>query len=143
MPMIRYRTADVSAISTDACSCGRSLRRIRTVTTKAEDIVVTPDGRMVSPSVLTHPFKPLDQIVKSQIVQDRLDHLIVKLVPSAEFTPEEERSLVRSLRERLGPGMTIDVRLVDDIPREPSGKYRWVISHVDHSCAVPWESVHP
>lgn len=139
MPMIRYNTGDVSAFLDEPCPCGRTSRRIRDVSTKAEDIVVTPDGRQISPSVLTHPFKPLEQIVASQIIQDRPDHLLVKLVPSNGYSSEQEALLVSSLRERLGPEMTIEVSHVSEIPREPSGKFRWVISRVDHSCSLAWE----
>jgi phenylacetate-CoA ligase len=124
MPMIRYRTGDVSAMVSEACSCGRTLRRIRNVATKAEDIIVTPDGQ---------------QIVASQIVQDRIDHLLVKLVPATEFTADQERALVSSLQQRLGEGIEIEVRMVDEIPREQSGKFRWVISRVEHSCALRWD----
>jgi phenylacetate-CoA ligase len=138
-PMIRYRTDDVSAFLTEPCPCGRTLRRIRDVSTKAEDIVVTPDGRQISPSILTHPFKPLDRIVASQIVQERPDHLLIKLVASGEFSSDEEATLIASLRERLGAEMEIEVRHVTEIPRERSGKLRWVISRVDHSCALTWE----
>jgi phenylacetate-CoA ligase len=139
MPMIRYRTGDLSAFVTEPCPCGRTLRRIRDVSTKAEDIVVTPDGRQISPSVLTHPFKPLEQIVASQIIQDRPDHLLVKLVASEGYSVEQEDALVASLRERLGPEMKIQVSRVASIPREPSGKFRWVISRVEHSCALAWD----
>jgi phenylacetate-CoA ligase len=139
MPMIRYRTGDVSAIVPEPCPCGRTMRRIRDVSTKAEDIVVTADGRQISPSILTHPFKPIENIEVSQIIQERVDHLLVKLVASGGFSKAEEDTLIASLRERLGEGMVIEVRHVAEIPREPSGKFRWVISHVDHSCALTWE----
>jgi phenylacetate-CoA ligase len=109
------------------------------VTTKAEDIVVTPDGRMVSPSILTHPFKPLVQVLKSQLIQDRLDHIIVKIVPSSDFGVTDREHLIRELQLRLGSSMSIDVELVGDIPRESSGKYRWVISHLQHASQVSWE----
>ena len=135
-PMIRYRTSDVSAIVPEPCPCGRTSRRIRDVTTKAEDIVVTPDGRMVSPSVLTHPFKPLHHIQTSQVVQESLDHLVVRLVPTEGYTPEEERALVSALAERLGPAMRIEVQHFTSLPREASGKFRWVISRVDHQCRL-------
>lgn len=138
MPMIRYRTSDVSRIMTETCACGKSLRRIQDVTTKAEDIVVTPDGRMISPSVLTHPFKPLEHIAASQIVQERLDHLVVKLVAADQPSREEEHALLQSLRDRLGDDMTIEIRNVSTIPRDPSGKLRWVVSKVPHSYLVPW-----
>jgi phenylacetate-CoA ligase len=138
-PMLRYRTSDVSRIEIAPCPCGRTLRRISDVTTKAEDIIVTPDGRMISPSILTHPFKPFDQIVMSQLVQERVDTLRVRVVPSSRFSEQEQQSLLRALQERLGKEMRIDLELVQDIPREKSGKFRWVISRVDHSNLVNWE----
>jgi phenylacetate-CoA ligase len=138
MPMIRYRTTDVTAFLLEPCPCGRTLRRIRDVTTKAEDIVITPEGRMISPSVLTHPFKPLVQVLKSQIEQDRLDRILVRIVPSSEFTPDDRTHLIGELRARLGPTMSIDIEIVDDIPRDRSGKYRWVISRVPHASTVSW-----
>lgn len=139
MPLIRYRTSDISSRIAQPCACGRGLGRIAAVTTKAEDIIVTPDGRFISPSVLTHPFKPFDQLVKSQIVQDESDHVLVKLVPSASFTDEHRDKLVAGLRERLGTAMRISVDVVQDIPAERSGKFRWIISRVPHECGVSWE----
>lgn len=137
-PMLRYRTSDVSAIMNEPCACGRTSRRIRDITTKAEDIVVTPDGRMISPSVLTHPFKPLKHVAISQLVQETLDHVVVNLVPTEGYDRGEEASLVSALEARLGRGVRIDVNHVASIPREKSGKFRWVISKVDHSCLVSW-----
>jgi phenylacetate-CoA ligase len=139
MPLIRYRTSDLTARLLEPCACGRGLGRIAAVTTKAEDIVVTPDGRYVSPSVLTHPFKPFHQLLKSQVIQDSVDRLHLKLVASDAFTPAHCAALVAGLRERLGEGMEVSVEMVDDIPPEPSGKFRWVISRVAHGCAVPWD----
>jgi phenylacetate-CoA ligase len=138
MPLIRYRTGDISAIRREPCACGRTLSRIESVTTKAEDIVITPDGRMVSPSILTHPFKPFPQIVESQLIQDRADHLLVKIVPSAEFDPMHQAILLGELERRLGSSMKIEIQLVDAIARETSGKFRWIISLVDHPTHFRW-----
>lgn len=139
MPMIRYRMSDISAEIVQPCDCGRTLRRIEDVATKAEDIVVTPDGRWISPSVLTHPFKPLHQVDKSQVIQDELDHITVKVVPRGEFTAEERQALSSGLLERLGDRMRVDIEVVDDIARESSGKFRWVISKVHHDHQVAWD----
>jgi len=140
MPMIRYRTGDISTIRREPCVCGRTLARIDSVATKAEDIVITADGRMVSPSILTHPFKPFTQIVESQIIQDRRDHLIVKILPTSAFSSDDQRNLIEQLQLRLGAAMDIEVKLVDAIPREPSGKFRWVISVVDHPTHFGWST---
>lgn len=140
MPLIRYRTSDLSRRENAPCACGRGLGRLADVATKAEDVVLTPDGRFISPSVLTHPFKPFDQILKSQIVQDAVDHLEVKIVPSTEFTDVHRAQLVAGLRARVGEAMHIETRLVDEIPPEASGKFRWVICRVPHACALDWEA---
>jgi hypothetical protein len=61
-------------------------------------------------------------------------------VPSAGFTRTEQEALLAGLRERLGETMKIELELTEDIPREVSGKFRWVVSRVDHSNLVEWES---
>jgi phenylacetate-CoA ligase len=140
MPMIRYQTSDVTRLLSEPCRCGRVLGRMADITTKAEDIVITPDGRFISPSVLTHPFKPFDQILKSQVVQDANDHITVSIVASASFTPDHRAQLERGIRARLGDRMHVETRLVDDIPPEKSGKFRWVVCRIPHSRAVNWEA---
>jgi phenylacetate-CoA ligase len=139
MPIIRYRAGDVSAVVEGACTCGRGLARLADVATKAEDIVITPDGRFVSPSVLTHPFKPFDQLLKSQIIQDEPDHVFVKLVTSAGFSEDDRKELEAELQGRLGEKMRIETQIVDDIPAERSGKFRWVICKLPHSYRIDWE----
>jgi phenylacetate-CoA ligase len=138
MPLIRYRTTDITRRTSEPCPCGRGLGRLADITTKAEDILLTPDGRFVSPSILTHPFKPFDQILKSQVVQDARDHVCVSIVPSSEFTEAQKEQLHAGLRERLGEAVRIDIRLVDEIPPEASGKFRWVICRVPHDRQVSW-----
>jgi phenylacetate-CoA ligase len=142
MPMIRYRTSDVTAIRTDQCRCGRTLRRIEPIRTKAEDVVLTPDGRMISPSVLTHPFKPLQSVTKSQIIQEKLDQIRVRIVSqSPELSASERSQLITALTDRLGEGMRIDIEEVDEIPAEPSGKFRWVISNVPNAIELDWSQL--
>jgi phenylacetate-CoA ligase len=140
MPMIRYQTSDVTRLVAEPCRCGRGLSRMADITTKAEDIVITPDGRFVSPSVLTHPFKPFDQILKSQVVQDAPDHVTVSIVASAAFTPDHRAQLEHGLRSRLGERMRVETTLVDEIPPEKSGKFRWVICRVPHDRVVNWDA---
>jgi len=140
MPMIRYRTSDVSRILVEPCSCGRTSRRMAAVATKAEDLIITPSGRMISPSSLTHPFKPFSTLEKSQVIQERKDLIVVRLVASGSFSEENLESLRSGIVERVGSGITVQIEIVDDIPREPSGKFRWVISRVAHDGQLNWTS---
>jgi phenylacetate-CoA ligase len=139
MPMIRYRTNDISRVLDTACVCGRTYRILDPVTTKAEDVITTPDGRLISPSILTHPFKPFDQLVKSQVIQLASDHVLVKLVAGTGFSAAQQTELIIGLQARLGDGVRIEVSLVDDIPPEPSGKFRWVISKVQTPYSPSWD----
>jgi len=130
MPLIRYRLGDVSAILPQSCGCGRKLPLTHPVTTKAEDIVVTPEGRFISPSVLTHPFKPMSNILASQILQESPERLLIRIVRRAAYGDRDSRILVEEFRKRVGPTMRIDLEFVDVIPRSANGKLRWVISKV-------------
>lgn len=130
MPLIRYRTSDRSSIIQGDCSCGRSMPRIEDVTTKAEDIIVRPDGRLISPSVLTHPFKPMHNLEKSQVIQEDLHNIVIKIVRGPGYREADTVALLASFRERVGGDITVRVEYVDDIPSTAAGKYRWVISHV-------------
>lgn len=128
MPLIRYKIGDVTAIKKSKCKCGRTLPLLESVTTKAEDIVVTKDGRLISSSVLTHPFKPMHNILKSQIIQDDYNQLVIKIVKRPGYTDSDTDLLIKSMKERTGDEMNIHVEFVDDIPRNNRGKYRWVVS---------------
>ena len=130
MPLIRYVTNDVSALRDEACACGRGLELMDDVTTKAEDVLTLKDGRLISPSVLTHPFKPLDCIEGSQIVQTAPDAVTVRIIPGAAYTLAHTRHLTAELKARLGEDMRIDVQMVDRLPTAANGKFKWVISHV-------------
>ena len=69
-------------------------------------------------------------VEKSQIFQERPERVTVKIVKRQAYTDADTTRLVDALAERLGPSVAIDVEFVEDIPRGPGGKYRWVISKV-------------
>jgi phenylacetate-CoA ligase len=100
------------------------------ITTKAEDIIVTRDGRYISPSVLTHPFKPMHNIEASQIIQEDPENIVIKIVRRPEYSAKDTEILLSSFQERVGRGMKIRIDFVNSVEREKSGKFRWVISKV-------------
>jgi phenylacetate-CoA ligase len=130
MPLLRYVSSDLTALRPARCGCGRELDLMEDVTTKAEDLLTLKDGRLISPSVLTHPFKPLDCIDGSQIVQTAPDAITVRLVPGPAYTDAHTHHLVSELQARLGDDVKIDVQKVDALEVSKNGKFKWVISHV-------------
>jgi phenylacetate-CoA ligase len=130
MPLIRYEIGDVSGIQVESCPCGRPLPLLLPITSKAEDLVVLPDGRFISGSVLTHPFKPMTHIAESQIIQEELGRIRIKVVPRPGYDEGDQAKLLASLRERLGNEIRLEIERVETIPREARGKFRWVVSKV-------------
>jgi len=131
MPLIRYKVSDQIAFSDRQCTCGRRMQLMSNVSTKSEDMVRTADGREISPSILTHPFKPFSQVEKSQIIQEDVEHLRVLIVLREGNFDDVVNGLRKGLSDRLGSEMQIDFERVDDIPRASSGKYRWVVSKLN------------
>ncbi|MGH9348997.1 MAG: phenylacetate--CoA ligase family protein [Vicinamibacterales bacterium] len=130
MPLIRYVTNDMTVLREQACGCGRGLEVMDDVTTKAEDVLTLRDGRLISPSVLTHPFKPLDCIEGSQIVQTAPDAVTVRIVAGAAYTQALTDHLIAELKARLGDDVHVGVELVDRLETKANGKFKWVVSHV-------------
>ena len=54
----------------------------------------------------------------------------VLIVPSKDFTQNDEEILLKNLRERLGSEIKIIIQQVEAIPRTKLGKYKLVISKV-------------
>ncbi len=130
MPLIRYATGDAATLKSEACSCGRTLRLLESITGKAEDIIVTSRGRMVPGPLLSYAFKGVPHLVRSQIVQERPDEIRVRLVAEKGFLPRDEERIRGGLARRLGSDVAIAFEYVDEIPMSARGKYRWVVSSV-------------
>jgi phenylacetate-CoA ligase len=130
MPLIRYVTNDMTALRERSCRCGRGLEIMDDVTTKAEDVLTLKDGRLISPSVLTHPFKPLDCIEGSQIVQTAPDAVEIRIVAGPDYTPALTDHLIQEFKSRLGDDVRIVVQMVDRLESSANGKFKWVISQV-------------
>jgi phenylacetate-CoA ligase len=131
MPLIRYEVGDVVVPSTRACKCGRGLPLIERVEGREADYVVTPAGNLISGISLTENFANLvPGTAQMQIVQESITQLRIRLVADDTFGDLGRRKIAELVRDTFGDSVSHDVELVDAIPQEPSGKYRFCISKV-------------
>lgn len=131
MPLIRYQVGDVVVPSTRACSCGRGLPLIEQVIGREADYVLTPSGTLISGISLTDHFATeVRGAAQVQIVQEELRCLRLRMVAGDEFGPTSRHQIESLVRKTFGPEMRYDLELVDAIPQEPSGKYRFCVSPV-------------
>ena len=127
-PLIRFRLGDEAMWDDAPCPCGRSLPVLKEVIGRLEEVVTGPDGRRL---VRFHGiFVDLPAVREGQIVQEALDHIRVKVVPSASWTGDAVTEIQARVRQRLGHGVRVDVERVPHIPRTAAGKFRAVISKI-------------
>ena len=130
MPLIRYSTGDVVTLKEGPCECGRAFPRIGSIVGRLDDMVITPEGRVVGR--LDHIFKDLEHIRLAQIIQEHVDEITILVVPEPGYSPFDEKKVIGSAIERLGKKMNIKIRLVSDIPRLPNAKFKAVVSKINY-----------
>ena len=125
MPLIRYRVGDRGRLPADdrPCGCGRGLPVIAGIEGRSTDLLLTPDGRQVfwlNPVFYGLPIR------QSQIVQESLERLSVRVAPAPGYGPATGRTIVERLRSRMGD-LIIDLELVDEVPRTSNGKLQAIV----------------
>jgi len=129
MPLIRYRTGDRGALTgwIEGCQCGRTLPVIGSVDGRIDDILYTSDGRRIGR--LDPIFKSDLPIHEAQIIQEALDRVRVRYVPTPAFGPRHETVIIQRLRERMG-SVKVVMEPTSRVPREPNGKFRAVVCKI-------------
>ncbi len=98
MPMIRYRTRDISTMIPEPCACGRTIRRVRRITRRSDDMFIIR-GINVFPSQIESALLAVEGTLPHyQIVLTRekgLDEMEVQI----EVTPEVFSDKVGALEQ--------------------------------------------
>lgn len=131
-PFIRYRTGDVAVLGEERCACGRGLPMLKEIQGRTTDFVVAADGTVMHGLALIYVLRDEPGVRQFKIVQETLLHTRVQLVCEPGVTEPDLKSIVAKFKARLGVAVDISVECVDSIGAERSGKYRYVVSHVNH-----------
>lgn len=126
MPLIRYDIGDTAEWGEGVCECGRNFPIINKICGRQDDYIVTPDGQMVGR--LDPVFKGIDSVKLAQIVQKKLNLVVLRLVPGKTFNLGDKTKIVKELKSRLGESVEVLVEIVEDIPKTKNGKIKSVIS---------------
>lgn len=90
MPMIRYRTRDITSLTSETCECGRTLRRIRRIGRRSDDMFIIRGVNVYPSQVETALLKVEGALPHYQILLTRdkgLDEMEVQVeVTSDVFT---------------------------------------------------------
>lgn len=129
-PFIRYRTGDRGSLSAEACPCGRSLAMLERIEGRTNDLLVAPGGRVVHHTAISNVLRDLPGLLNYKVIQEQPDRIRLLLVAAAKL-PDSELERVRSvLLRHLSSEVRIVIEEVGDIPPEPTGKHRYIVSHI-------------
>lgn len=130
MPLLRYRTRDLSRVFEDKCACGRYHSRIQRIKGRSDDMLIV-GGVNVFPSQVEHVLMNVSglgdqyQIVVSR---EQLDQLSVKVEASKDRVNDPK--LMQEVQSQIFAvlGIRANVELVEEgtLPRS-EGKARRVI----------------
>lgn len=138
MPLIRYRTRDISVLNPAKCDCGRTTTRMRKVTGRADDMLII-SGVNVFPSQIESVLMGIEGISPHyQIIVGKkgyLDYIEVQVeIAQEKFTGQFRHlaELEEKVRRRLNSVLSISarVRLLEPKSLERSvGKAKRVIDN--------------
>ncbi|MDI3340469.1 MAG: phenylacetate--CoA ligase [Sphaerobacter sp.] len=149
MPLIRYRTGDLTYITHEPCGCGRTHVRMGPIRGRTDDMLVVR-GLNLYPTQIEEILRDIPDVVPHyQLVVSRdagLDEVEVKVevtdalfravgqeVLSAEVLEADQRlralreSIGRKIRDTIGLRVTVSLMAPGSVPRSEGGKLRRVI----------------
>ncbi len=130
MPIIRYDLGDIGALSDKKSTCGRELPLMKVIEGRADSFLVLPSGNRLSPMFFFGIMKSIEGISQWRIHQDFTSDISVLVVPSNEISPQTIPSIKKKIMENISEELAVDIKIVDNIPPDRSGKLRAVISKV-------------
>lgn len=136
MPMIRYRTRDLTRIVAEPCACGRTLRRIARISSRSDDMFIIR-GVNVFPSQIETALLSVEGTTANYNIilstENGLDSLEVDVEVTEELFSDKVRSM-EGLQQRLTAavegliGLRVRIKLVaPNTIQRSEGKARRVI----------------
>jgi len=137
MPFLRYDIQDVGVLSDEICPCGRGLPLLTEVLGRESDIIKLPSGRRLACLAIMCGFaQRLKGIRNLQLVRRGPTDFALRIMKGPAYKDEELDYLESRWDELLGGEAHIDYEFVDDIQRNASGKYQFLVSE------LPADGVH-
>lgn len=127
-PLIRYEVGDYGIWEDPLkkCKCGRESKVLTGFDGRVEDYVITPENTRIMRFGFI--FEDTQNIKESQIVQEKLGEITVNIVKLSGYSEKDEKIILKDIRKWASPTIGVKFVYLNEIPREPNGKFRFVKS---------------
>lgn len=129
MPLIKYNTGDIAVFSSPSfkCPCGRESRVILSVEGRADDYIITPDGRRVMR--FGYLFRDTFEAIEAQVIQEKPKEIIIRTVLSGVGDYKNfETKVEQQFNDHISQDMKLIFEYVDHIEKSPTGKFKAVLN---------------
>lgn len=130
MPFIRYNLHDIGSFSELTCPCGRTFPLMKQIKGRDNDYLITEDGRKLPIFNIANFDMLAPNVREYQIVQESINSFEVYIVPGKTYKNHGGDIIVPTLKN-FSPNAKINVNIVKEIDREPSGKFKAFKSKVN------------
>lgn len=136
MPMIRYRTKDITILRREKCVCGRTLIKMNKISGRSDDMLII-SGVNVFPSQIESLLLDIEEVEPQYMLIVRkkgyLDHLVVKVESKKEVydagpkkRTEIENKIKSHIKSTMGVGVEVNL-LEPKLLTRSEGKAKRVI----------------
>ncbi len=129
MPLIRYDTGDIGAISQDSKKIGNIY--LARVEGRKLDLLYDTKSNVVSSYIVYKNMWQYTEIKQYQLIQEGPKEYIFKINCDSVFT--REGKLIDEFKAYLGEDAMFRVEYVSEIPLLSSGKRRFVVNNYSHN----------
>ena len=138
LPLIRYRTRDLTSLNYEKCACGRTIVRMKKCTGRSDDMLIIR-GVNVFPSQIESVLLEMSEVEPHYLLvvdrEDNLDTLTVMVEVQEQFFSDEIKQL-QDLRKKITHkiqstlGISVNLKLVEPKTIErTAGKAKRVIDN--------------
>lgn len=127
-PLIRYRIGDRIKLAAQdkQCLCGSCFPLVEKIEGRSTDYIQSPTHGKVNLGNISNSTKNIAGIIQFQVIQKELERVNVLVVGGPAFVAKEQSKFKKNLAERFGSQLEIHLQVVNEIPKEKSGKFRFV-----------------
>jgi len=133
MPLIRYDTGDLGLmLPRDEYPPDRDLQfpLLKTVVGRNTDIIKTKEGKSLIVHSFTGIFEFFPEILQFQIIQNSVEGITIRYIPSESFNMGVLEKIENTLKERTDTDLLINWEVVSSIPPSKSGKPQIIINNL-------------
>jgi phenylacetate-coenzyme A ligase PaaK-like adenylate-forming protein len=126
-PLFRYRLEDLT--SAPMVIPDRGAAHLTDILGRVNDLLMMPDGKWLHSAYVTQAIRAVVPAKRFQIVQEKPDHLHIRLETARALTAAEKERIHSRIFLAFHQGVRITIAENERFETTPKGKHKFVIRH--------------